>query len=258
MRNFKLSFFTIGVLLLGIILMFNGCGNEDKVHQLVNEANNQCPVSYGIFTASSFKCEDQKVVVQYLIDENKLEILEFNDKNLYNFWRLFCLDEVSQKDKDMMKVIASSGYAMKCEFKGSNSQKSFTLDVSNEQLTKNKPLTSEEIIKSYIETYKNGLPIKVDYITDIVNFELDKDYLVYVYDIDDSNFDIKEIEKNESYRENGKSVIRNNIINNTITGYLYKKVVISGRGICHRYIGKNTGEEVKIQFSNEELRQIAE
>ena len=131
------------------------------------------------------------------------------------------------------------------------------LEVSHDMLKGIKALTQDEIIENLVQITRKAMPKTVDRVTKIVDFKLEKDNIIYVYEIDDSNFDISQIENNSSYKDNGNMVIGNELRNNTLTGVLYKLVARSGRGICHRYTGKGTGKTVDIQFSNSEIRQIA-
>lgn len=256
MRNSKSIFLLCCIILFSMFFSLSSCSNN-KLEKIVKEANNQCPIAYNLFTANSFKCEDKTVVINYLIDEDKIEFGNLKDETMYNIWRLFCIDESSQNDKNLINTIASSGYGIKCLFKGSKSQRNITLNVSNDQLKNYKALTQEEIIKNFVELTKSIFPKSVDQITKIIDFKIEKDKIIYVYEIDESNFDISKIENDSNYKNNGNIVIGNELSNNTLTGVLYKLVIRSGRGICHQYIGKNTGKKVEINFSNDELMQIA-
>ncbi len=232
--------------------------SNSEMEQLVKELNKNCPINYKLLSATSYACEGKDIVIEYVMDEDKIVYSNLTDSALYNIWRLCCLDEVSPTDKDIFKSIVASGYGLKCNFKGSMSQKKMTLDVSNEKLKNNKPITQEEIIATLVAIDRNGLPKDVDRVTKIVDFKAEKENLIYVYEIDETSFDISQIESNGQYKENGMTVIGNELRYNTLTGVLYRQVALSGRGICHRYIGKSSGKVVDVQFSNAELRQIAD
>lgn len=267
MKNLKSIYFLFSILLCTLILSMGSCKNkqlklgekmsDSEIEQLVKELNENCPIDYKLFSAIGYKLDGKTVVIDYVVDEDKIEYANLDDKTLLNIWRLCCLDEVSQNDKGIMKTLVLSGYGLKCQFNGSMSPKKMTLDVSNEMLENNKALTQDEIIENLVEITRNALPKTVDRITQIIDFKLEKDNIIYVYEIDETDFDISQIENNSNYKDNGNFVIGNELRNNTLTGVLYKLVARSGRGICHRYIGKNTGKTVDIQFSNSEIRQIA-
>lgn len=267
MKNFKSSFLLGCVIFCTMILLMDSCKNkplrlgeklsDSDIEQLINELKAHCPIDYRIFLATNYKREDKSIVTEYVVDEDKIVYDNLTDKTLYAIWRLCCLDEVSKNDKDIIQTLVLSGYGIKCHFTGSRSQKKMTLDVSNDKLKNNKPLTQEEIIETLVDIDRQAMPRAVDPVTQIVDFQNEKENIIYIYEIDETNFDISKIESDSNYKDNGKNVIGNELRNNTLTGVLYKLVALSGRGICHRYIGKNSGKVVNLQFSNAELRQIA-
>ena len=267
MRSHTSSLFICSVVICSLFVSLTSCSNkplklgeklsESEMEQLVNELNSNCPIDYRLLTATNYKCEGKTIVIEYVVNEDKIVYNNLTDKTLYNIWRLCCLDEVSQNDKDIIKSIVASGYDVKCLFKGSMSQKKMSLDVSNDKLKNNKPLTEEDIIANLVKIDSHSLPRQVDSVTRIVDFKLEKDKIIYCYEIDDTSFDISQIENDGNYKKNGKNVIGNELRNNTLTGVLYKLVARSGRGIVHQYTGNTTGKVVEIQFSNAELRQIA-
>lgn len=231
--------------------------SDSDIEQLVKELNENSPVNYTLFAATSYQREGKTLVINYVVDESKVTYSSLTNNTLLNLWRLCCLDEVSQNDKNIIKSFTLSGYALKCQFKGSSSTKAMSLDVSNDMLKNNKPLTQEQIIENLVEIDRSTMPQTVDQVTQVVDFTLEKDNIIYVYEIDETHFDISKIENDNNYKENGKMVIGNELRNNTLTGVLYKLVARSGRGICHRYIGKNSQKTVELTFSNAELRNIA-
>ncbi|MBR5639904.1 MAG: hypothetical protein IKW83_09090 [Muribaculaceae bacterium] len=266
MKNSKSVFFLGSVIFCSLILLLGSCNkslksgekmDENEIKQLVEELNKNCPIKYHLLTATSYKCEGKNLVINYVVDEDKIVYSNLTDKTLYNIWRLCCIDEASETDKNVIKSLGLSGYGIKCQFNGSKSQKNMTFVVSNDKLKNNKPLTQEEIIENLVEIDRQAMPKVVDLVTQIVDFKVEKENILYVYEIDETDFDISIIENDSNYRENGTNKIANELRNNTLTGVLYKLVARSGRGICHRYIGKETGKVVNLQFSNAELRQIA-
>lgn len=267
MRNSKSLFFLSFVTLCCLILSLNSCNNkplklgermsDSEIEQLVKELNENCPVSYTLLSATGYKHNGKTIVIDYVVDEDVISYDNLTDKTLYSIWRLCCIDEASLADKDIIKSLGLSGYGIKCQFKGSKTQKNMTLDVSNDKLKNYKPLTQEEIIENLVEIDRQAIPRAVDPVTQIVDFKVEKENIIYVYEIDETDFDISKIESDSNYKENGRDVIGNELRSNTLTGVLYKLVARSGRGICHRYIGKNSGKVVELQFFNAELRQIA-
>lgn len=267
MRNSTSRYLVCCAILGALVLWLGACTSkqlklgekmsESEVEQLVNELNQNCPIDYKLFSAIGYKRDGKTLVINYVVDENKIEYANLDDKTLLNIWRLCCLDEVSQNDKALIKTLVLSGYGIKCHFNGSMSGKKMVLEVSHGMLKGIKALTQDEIIENLVQITRKAMPKTVDRVTKIVDFKLEKDNIIYVYEIDDSNFDISQIENNSSYKDNGNMVIGNELRNNTLTGVLYKLVARSGRGICHRYTGKGTGKTVDIQFSNSEIRQIA-
>ncbi len=266
MRNSKSILFL--VIVCSLIFLMSSCKNnplaklgqklsDSEMSQLVETLNEQCPVSYEIGTATSFKCEGKKVVIDYTIDEDILSFEKLDKKVIFDAWRLLYLDCCSSNDKAFMKSLALSGYDLQCFFTGSRTSHKDTIDVSNQQLKSIKPLSQEENIKTTVEITRAVLPIPLDSVTDMVDVTLEKESLIYIYKINEENFDFSLLENEPTFRENIASGITQQFTNNNSAGELFKKLCLSGRGLCYRYQGSKTGRTIDIEFNNIQLRQLA-
>lgn len=231
--------------------------NDNEMEQLVKVLNEQCPVSYEIGTATSFSCQGKKVVINYTIDEEVLSFEKMNKNDILDAWRMMYADCCSSNDKAFLKSIVLSGYQLNCVFTGSSTGHKAVLDLSNEQLKNNKPLTQEEYIKTNVAITRAVLPMPLNSVTNMVDVVLEKENLIYVYDIDDENFDISKLENESSFREIIAYGITQQFVGNSSAGELFKKLCLSGRGLCYRYIGSKTHKTIDITFSNTELMQMA-
>lgn len=260
MRHFKSTFLLGSVILCCMLFLMDSCGNsaDKRIKQLVNEVNSQCPVNYGIGTATSFKIEGKNVIIEYSVDDDSYLLSKYDNGTLFDIWKLCCIDNGSPADKEMMNIISSSGYGIKCIFKGINSQKQKILEISNEKLKNYKALNTEEVLNTLITVNKSDLPVSRDSITTMVDCKLDKENLLYIFEVDDSNYDMSQIENDSSFKEKNKLIISDELRrNNNLTAELLKRACLSGRGFCLHHIGKTTGKVINTHFSNAELRQIA-
>lgn len=231
--------------------------SDSEIEQLVKELNEKCPINYEIGKATSYSIEGKSIVINYSNDEDVL-LLEKMDKNVvYDVWRLMYLDNCSKEDKNLVKSIVLSGYGIKCVFTGSNSNKKVVIDITNEQLKNNKPLTIEENITTNIEIAKVLLPQQLDKFTKMVEIDLDKEKLTYIYEINEDMIEMSTIENDSSIKNSLDYNISQQFINNSSTGDLFKKLCLSGRGVSYRYIGSKTGKIVELNYSSQELKQMA-
>ena len=257
MRKSKSLLFLCFTIVFSMIISLSSCG-KSEVEKIVEEANNQCPVPYNLFTAKSFECKDNTVIIDYTIDEDIAVFGNVDDETLFKLWQLFCVDESSPGDKTMIKSITASGCNIECKFRSINSGKVFTISVVNDKLKRYKPLNQEQILRTLVNLIDSHFPKTIDQITKAINLKVDKDNVVYEYEIDESNFDISIMKKDKNYKENGYQIIKNEFLSKTLSGRIFMLAARSGRGICHHFTGKTTGKVVEIKFSNDEVKQIAD
>ncbi len=231
--------------------------SDTEMQQLVETLNEQCPVNYEIGTATSFKQNGNTVVIDYTIDEDQLSFEKMSNDEITHAWRMMYLDCCSPNDQAFIKSVIASGYNLKCVFSGSKSGHKATIDVGNQQLKAYKPLSDEENIKTTVTVTRAMLPMPLDSVTDMVDVTLDKENLVYVYNIKEDNFDISRLENEPTFRDNIAMGITQQFSTNSSAGELFKKLCLSGRGLCYRYTGSKTSKTINIDFSNTQLRQLA-
>mgnify|MGYP006988840784 CR=1 FL=1 len=267
MKRNKSVFFLCNAVLCSLLLAMSACKNstsklgeklsDSEMEQLVEELTAACPITYEIGTATNFKCEGKTVVIDYTIDEEQLSFEKMDKQDIYTAWRMLYLDCCSDNDKALIKSIVLSGYDVKCVFTGSRTHHKVALDVTNKQLETNKPLTQEETINCDLTITQAMLPMQLDASTEMVDIVLDKESLTYVYNIKEDNFDFSMLEKDPAFRENLANSISQQFASNSSTGELFKKLCLSGRGLCYRYTGTKSGKTTNISFSNTQLRQMA-
>lgn len=268
MRNTKSILILCGILVCSLFISMSSCKSDpfsklgeklsdSEMEQLMKALSEQCPVSYEIGTATGFSCEGKKVVMNYTIDEDVLSFEKMDKKDIVDAWRMLYIDCCSANDKALLKSIVSSGYDVQCVFTGSRTGHKATIDVSNKQLATNKPLTQEENIKTNVAITKAVLPMPLDSVTNMVDVVLDKEYLTYVYNIDEANFDISKLEHEPTFKETIAYGITQQFAGNSSAGELFKKLCLSGRGLCYRYVGSKTGKNIDIAFTNTQLLQMA-
>jgi len=229
--------------------------SDSEIKDLIKELNEKCPADYNVLIANNFNCADKNIVVNYTVNEEIVNLEKADQETIYNVWRMQCIDGATENDKAFIKTLIESGYGMKCVFTGSNSKKKISIDISNEKLKANKPLTQEENIKIIVDVTKTFLPQLLDGIN-VVNIGVDDKNLVYECEIDDGNFDVSLLE-NDMYKSSLTNKIKTALINGDTTGNLFKMICLSGRGVNYRYLIKKTGKTVEVNFSNIELKQIA-
>ena len=259
MKYSKFVLFAITLMLIagGI----SSCGNSasDEIKKVIETANDQCPVIYetGVVTGFDVDEDNKMIVVNYEIDDEKYKIstIKEDKSKLENICRLLFLENVSQADKNLVNTIVNLGYGIRYVFKCFKSQEKIAVNFSKERLSTNKPLTIEENVKTNVDFAKLSLPLMLDSVTNMVDVDIVKDTLFYIYEVDEKLCPMSTLEN--KVKDNITFGISEQFRNNSSAGEFFKNVCKSGRGLCYRYKGNTTGKIVDINYDNTKLRQMA-
>lgn len=259
MKNSKFVLFAITLMLIvgGISSCSNSASSEIK--KVLETANEQCPVIYETGAVTSFDVdEDNKmIVVNFEIDDEKYKISTIKDdeSKLENICRLLFLDNVSEADKNLVSTIVNLGYGIRYVFKGFKSQEKIAVDFNKEKLSNNKPLTIEQNVKTNVDFAKLSLPLMLDSVTTMMDVNIVKDTLFYIYEVNEKLCPMSTLENR--VKDNITFGISEQFRNNSSAGEFFKNVCKSGRGLCYRYKGNETGNIVDISYDNTKLLQMA-
>lgn len=108
----------------------------------------------------------------------------------------------------------------------------------------------DEDIKIAVENTKRNLPMQVDEFTTAVDFECTDKAVVYTYEVDDTDFDLSLIDAQDIKKDIACSLNKNNRDMNVLAHFCIE----TGRKWTYKYVGYNSGYELRFSFSTEELK----
>lgn len=258
MKISKYALMFMALLLSGVVMSCNNSA-DSKIDKIIESANQQCPVIYDMGIVNSFDIDkdNKMIIVNMEVNDENFDMSQFkeNPSKLENILRLTLLENMSQSDKDLMASITGLGYGIRYAIKGFKSHEVVNIELSNEKLKANRPLTVDENIKANLDFTKTSLPQKLDSITTMIDVDINRDTVFYIYEIDEKNSSMSIIDN--KVRENIVYGINQQFSNKSVAGEFFKNVCKSGRGVCYRYKGNTSGKVVDIFFDNFTLRQMA-
>lgn len=258
MKILKYAYVFIALLLSGVMMSCNNSA-DSNVEKLIKDANQQCPVIYDMGVVNSFDIDkDNKIIIINMeIDDEKFDLSKFKDNSskLENILRLTLFENMSQADKNLVAGIAAEGYGVRYALKGFKSHEIVNVELSNAKLKANKPLSIDENVKANVDFAKISLPQQLDSVTTMTDVNINKDTVIYIYEIDEKNCSMSTLDS--KVRGNIVYGINQQFINKSAAGDFFRNVCKSGRGLCYRYKGNESGKVIDIYFDNVTLRQMA-
>lgn len=109
---------------------------------------------------------------------------------------------------------------------------------------------SDEEIEFAIENTKRNLPLRVDELTTATDIECTDKAVVYTYEVDDTDFDLSLVDAQDIKNDIARSLNISNHDMNVLAHFCIE----TGRKWTYRYVGCNSGYELRFSFSTEELK----
>lgn len=236
----------------------------DKAEPIVNDIKNEMPFS--LYMLGN---------IEKVYYGTGIIIMEFEMSDSYNPLGLD-LDYVYKNEEAAKEFIKTEIQAMNNSLRNSMAdiaEEDFSLSIGISLTSKSKSanimLSPQEILEALkretnIESQtmsllliskaeKMLLPVKIDEYTNWTDTRLKNDIFLYVYEVDDSTFDLNNINK-EQLKENMKSLYVNT--QKPMQDQI-KKCINTGRSIGYKYIGTSSCKTFTIQLSPIELQSIS-
>lgn len=109
---------------------------------------------------------------------------------------------------------------------------------------------SDEEIEFAIENTKRNLPLRVDELTTATDIECTDKAVVYTYEVDDTDFDLSLVDAQDIKKDIARSLSSSSHEMNVLAHFCIE----TGRKWTYRYVGYNSGYELRFSFSTEELK----
>ena len=255
----------ISLLITSIIaLLASGCVNNSSRLELLNgikAINERCPIYNETGTLTHVDVQDNLITFNYTINKQTGYDIGKMKGNEGLFSELFVQNLVSNRllhQDEFTNLVITSGYGLQVNYRDADSREEVQFTVSNDEikLAKQSPADTERILELGIKATRLQLPTVVDEATTFADIELTSERLTYFYDIDEEQVDINLLKAAvDEIRKVTEQDLRSN--ENTVIGLYIKMSRQTGRGLSLVYRGTQSGEEVIIDFSNDELRSIA-
>lgn len=233
---------------------------KQKIKDGIEQINKECPMDCGIMGhADSFEYDTESNTVKMSMVLNpqlgmNLSLIEKYQKE----WKEETMDNYAN-DPNMtafLKLLDEVGASMSVKISEETSGDNMTIDFDNTDIhnivTGNiPPISPLEKLEYNAEMTKLQCPLQVDQVTTMTDVILEDNKFVYIYEIDEEQYDIDTFgEESDMIREN----IKANMNSDDPTLSAFRKVVKNaGYDVAYRYIGNQSGTAYELIVECDEL-----
>ena len=251
-----------GVLIATTLAVLTSCFEDNirsSIKQSVEQMNKECPVASDAYSSiTSVELDNDTVVYKVLTSEEVwgVDLLKNSEEITKKLIKLGLFQEESHSDREDLMKMASHGYWIKWIYLGQKSKKRYSLLLSPEELQKglDKPMRQEEmseaLLQLMIQREASMVPIELETGFVMKEIRLEEDALIYLYDLDENNYDIGLMRSN-------KSEIKKEIGTDIISyKHLLRALIKTNRKLIYKYVGNRSGKFFPITFEKNELEDI--
>jgi hypothetical protein len=242
-----------------VVMLLAGCLAENKLKLAVETANRMCPVSMGAAgDLESIDYEDGMVVYTLAINEQMANIAAMRENpEVMKRTVISNFINPSPELKVMHDLILDANASVKYVYKGKDSGETFEMMFTADELKTaedNTGLTADDKLNADIEATNMQLPMTVDEVTILKSLSVEGNYVVYLYQIDESMVELNAIKDNiETFKGNVKESLKDG---GPVVQAFISKVLEAGKNIKYRYVGNETGQRVEFVFSTDDLKDL--
>ncbi len=256
MRTFKAKLYAAVPLCALLLLLLTGCA-KNRLKEVVDEVNKQCPISLGqIVKMMGATYSDDRVAVRYVIDERlmKIDVMHRNEELM----KKQILATYSQPEGDIKKfvdVILDSQAALQFIYEGSLTGEKFALDISPEELRKAQEgdvLSAEDHYALSLQMINAQAPITISEGMVLTCMRDEGSRACYVYETSEPFFN-----NIASNLDNVKATTRTLLERMSEAEKIdMRRIPAAGRDLCYRYICTEKGDSVEFSFTKSQLVDI--
>ena len=234
-----------------------GCNNGNELKKIVFEIDKRCPYSLGDWaTLDQVKYVDNLVTMTYTTSEGIIDYdaVKANEEAFRTNTLMSYANNSDAGFKKMIDAIIKADADLNVVFNNEVGEE-ITMHFTSDELKTNRPTSDadpEKQLKSIMESTRLQTPSVVDeglVLTDVV---LDANYFTYVYDCDESEYDIDEMLSN--IQEMKEAVLEDAIESGgTLAKNFFNLLKITHRGLAYKYVGSTSGKTCLVCFEPDEL-----
>ncbi len=247
------------LLTLTILLLTPACNIKDnsKMKREIEAADKECPINMGIVgDVISIKYdEDNNLVKIYISINEEVASIMAMKKNVELAKKSIKLALNTSKSRPMVDEMIAAGSGLEIIYKGSSSGKSFTLNLSPDDIKgiQNSNLTDLDIKQMMLENQivmaNSQYPEKIDEGMEIVKMYDDGDNIVYECVLDENMYDIALIKTNGKYIKKNMSAL----FDDPMMKRMIDLMCSLGKNLVFRYIGDKSNQSGDITFTTDEM-----
>ena len=164
---------------------------------------------------------------------------------------------MDEKVKSVLHSLAEKNYSLRIRIVGTVSPNNGIIELSAEELriassTKQNMQINDFKLEMVAMTTRIMLPTRIDELTEWVDTRLNSDSFEYVYNLDDSRFDLDSMDL-YMLKEEQLTLLKDNIyyLNNVIHNCLE-----TDRSIVITYLGKDSGKSISVTLNTDDIRNV--
>lgn len=241
-----------------ILLSCQGRDSKSEVRQMVQEINDQCPIHFDYITCQSAAIQGDEVVMNYIVDENMLSLKLMKEKPViakkYGGSSLFVVND------ELGDLLMKSGLGLTTNYQGSTSGDVVTLKYTNQEIKdiKANPISNDELLDWEVMASNSILPRKLDEVTTLISLTRDGNVVAYSYEIDEDKLDMSVVSDGKDQLKQTLAAQVATLNSPTSVAQTFMRLLRRGNKELHYvYKGNLSGKTVRIEFSNDELRDLA-
>ena len=253
------KYFTIITLSLLTVVMFSCKDSNPKseITKLVNELNEACPVVMDYITCQSAEIQGNDVIMNYIIDESMLSLEVMKQKP--ELAKKYGGSSIFNENAKLGDMVMNSGYGFIANYKGSLSGDVVTLKFTNDEIKdiKAHPISKDELLDWDIEATNSLLPKQLDEVTTLISLTRDGNIVTYTYEIDEDALDMATVfEGQEDLRATLTAQIATLNSPTSSAQTFIRLLRETNKDLCYVYRGNQSGQSLKIDFTNSQLREM--
>lgn len=246
--------------LIGIttILFASSCGGNSQLRKLVSEINNRCPISIdALGEVTNAKLDGNNVIVTVSMAEDLLSIETI--QNNTEMMKPNVIQALGNNPSDQMRalvdILSKNNGSLTYEYIGKSSGKKATITITGDELKDISKVGNDPdaALDAQLAITNIHFPMQLDDVTTIVNVTRENGNVVYLYDIDEANFDLNQIEEEQDdvldYLFESLRMQRDNVSSKMFIQACYN----AKADIIYRYRGNVTGKAIDFKISIEDV-----
>jgi len=231
---------------IGIFLSLTSCV-EAKYKAVVEQVNKECPISIGVAgELVNVAFEDGNFIYNFNINESVSNIESLsNNPHLMKDALAAMLRNPNQDIKPMMDMIEEDKIGITINYVGNDSGKKASITFGYDDLmeAKNTEPTPDEILRTQVDLTNAGCPMPVEEGLVMTKLEIEGDYVVYYYSVDEDQLSISLLNQSKEILKDDLIASLKQLGDDPSAKLFINACKTSNKGVGYKYVGNTTQEE---------------